>query len=74
MLRHMRKSHARDAVRLRTGRDPDELLRELYVERGYNYVQIGKAIGVSRELVRQWVEAAGLERPSAETAITGDAA
>lgn len=65
MLPHMRKSHARDAVQLRTGRDVDELLRELYVERGYNFVEIGKALGVSRELVRQWVDQAGLKRPTA---------
>lgn len=69
MLPHMSKSHARDAVQLRTGRDVDELLRELYVERGYNFVQIGKALGVSRELVRKWVDAAGLERPPVEDAV-----
>jgi len=63
----MRKSHARDAVQLRTGREVDELLRELYVDKGYSFVEIGKALGVSRELVRQWVVAAGLrdERPPA---------
>ncbi len=67
----MRKSHARESVAARTGRDVDELLRELYVDRGYNFVEIGKALGVSRELVRQWIETAGLERPSAEAAIAG---
>lgn len=62
----MSKSHARDAVSLRNGgRDVDDLLRELYVDRGYNFVQIGKALGVSRELVRKWVDQAGLERPPA---------
>jgi len=65
----MRKSHARDAVQLRTGREVDELLKELYVEKGYSFVEIGKALGVSRELVRLWVDAAGFERPSAEEAI-----
>ena len=65
----MRKSHARESVTARTGRDVDELLRELYVEKGYNFVEIGKALGVSRELVRQWVEAAGLQRPPAEAVL-----
>lgn len=71
MLWHMRKSHARDAVRLRTGREVDDLLRELYVERGYTFVEIGQALGVSRELVRKWVDDAGMrdERPPATEAV-----
>jgi transposase-like protein len=65
----MRKSHARDSVAARTGRDVDELLKELYVEKGYNFIEIGKALGVSRELVRQWVNDAGLQRPPAEAVL-----
>ncbi len=67
----MSKSHARDAVTLRTGRNVDELLRELYVDKGYSFVQIGKALGVSRELVRQWIDAAGLRelRQPAEASL-----
>lgn len=68
---HMRKSHARDAVAARTGREVDDLLRELYVDRGYNFSEIAEALGVSRELVRQWIETAGLrdQRPPAAGAI-----
>lgn len=65
----MRKSHARDAVAARTGRDVDELLKELYVDKGYNFVEIGRALGVSRELVRQWVELAELKRPPVDAAL-----
>lgn len=68
----MRKTYSKQAVEARTGRPIDELLQELYVERGYNFVQIGKAVGVSRELIRQWVDEAGLERPSVEIALTGE--
>lgn len=69
MLPQMRKSHARDAVSLRTGREVDELLRDLYVDKGYSFVEIGRALGVSRELIRQWVDAAGLKRPPAEASL-----
>ena len=65
----MRKTYSKQAVEARTGRPVDELLRELYVERGYSFVDIGKAVGVSRELIRQWVAELGLERPPVETAL-----
>ena len=70
----MRKTYSKQAVEARTGRPIDELLRDLYVERGYSFVQIGKAVGVSRELIRQWVNEAGLERPSVQVALREDAA
>jgi len=68
----MRKSFAKEAVAARTGREVDALLRELYVERRYNLTEIGEALGVSRETVRQWLEAAGIsrdDRPSAAEAV-----
>lgn len=68
----MRKTYSKQAVEARTGRPIDELLRDLYVERGYSFVQIGKAVGVSRELIRQWVNEAGLERPSVSAALSGE--
>ncbi len=63
----MRKTYSVQAVEARTGKPVAETLRELYVERGYSFVEIGKALGVSRELVRTWVEELGLrdERPPA---------
>lgn len=65
----MRKSYSKQAVEARTGKPVAEILRELYVERGYTFVEIGKALGVSRELVRLWVNEAGLERPPVESAL-----
>ena len=65
----MRKpSPSRSLVELKTGRPVEDVLRDLYVERGYTFVAIGKALGVSRETVRLWIEEYGLrdERPSAE--------
>lgn len=49
------KSYAEAAVRERTGRDVDELLRELYVEKRHSQQEIADAIGVSRALVSQWL-------------------
>lgn len=60
---HMRKSYARDLVAERTGRDVDELLKELYVQQRLNFTEIGKSLGVSRETARQWILDAKLERP-----------
>ncbi len=65
----MRKTPTRRLVELTTGRDLKDVLQELYVERGYTFVEIGKALGVSRETVRLWVDEFGLVRPSAEEAI-----
>lgn len=70
--RHMRKTYSKQAVEARTGRPIEELLQDLYVERGYSFVQIGKALGVSRELIRQWVNEAELERPSIPAVLTED--
>lgn len=65
----MRKTPSRRLVELKTGRSLEDVLRELYVERGYSFVEIGKALEVSRETVRLWVDEFGLVRPSAEEAI-----
>ena len=56
------KSWAATAVRLRTGRDIEGLLREYYVERRYSQQEIASALGVSRTLVRQWLVAYGMSR------------
>lgn len=63
----MRKTYSIQAVEARTGKPLADTLRELYVARGYSFVEIGKALGVSRELIRQWVDELGLrdERPPA---------
>jgi DNA-directed RNA polymerase sigma subunit (sigma70/sigma32) len=59
----MRNTPTRKVVQLSTGRDVDELLRELYVDQNRTLEEIGKALGVSRETVRQWILDAGIKRP-----------
>ena len=49
-------------VRLRTGRDPQELVRELYVERRLSDREIAEAIGVDRVTVNKWRAAWGIRR------------
>ncbi len=57
-----RKTWSKEAVRLRTGREPDELVRELYVEQRYSQQEIATALGVSRTLVAKWLAEQGLNR------------
>lgn len=62
---HMRKSSAtptRKMVTAVTGRDVDELLRELYVEKRLNKSEIARSLSVSRETVRLWLLEAAIER------------
>jgi transposase-like protein len=47
-------SATRELVRMRTGRDPEELIRELYVERRLSDREISEAIGVDRVTVNKW--------------------
>ena len=70
-LRMRKPSPAKQLVELRTGRPLEELLRDLYVERGFTFTAIAKAIGGNRESVRQWIDEYGLreERPSAEEVV-----
>jgi len=58
----MRKSYAKALVTERTGRDLDELLRELYIEKRHTLTEIGAALQVNRETVRQWIVEAGISR------------
>ena len=56
------KSHAKELVRERTGRDVDELLRELYVEKRHGQREIAKALGVHRMTVSLWLREYGITR------------
>lgn len=56
------KSHAKELVRERTGRDVDDLLRELYVAKRHSQEEIGEALGVHRRTVAQWLTEAGITR------------
>ncbi len=46
----------------RTGREVDELLRELYVTKRQSQEEIARAIGVSRATVSGWLKAYGIRR------------
>lgn len=57
-----RKPYAEKAVTAVTGRDLDELLRELYVERRHTQDEIAKALDVSRSTVAEWLRERGITR------------
>ena len=73
MLLEMRNTpnptHAQELVALRTGRDPAQLLWEMYVQRGIAQGAIAKELGVSRQTVAFWLREAGITRD-----MRGDAA
>lgn len=56
------KGYAKELVRHRTGREPDELLRELYIERRHSQQEIASALGVSRATVADWLAEYGITR------------
>lgn len=56
------KSATQELVRVRTGREPRELVRELYLERRHSDQEIADAIGVSRVTVTNWRRAWGIRR------------
>lgn len=60
------KSYARELVRQRTGRDVEELLRELYVDRRHSQEAIAKSLGVSRGAVVAWLADYGISRDDRE--------
>lgn len=57
-----RKSHAKDLVRISTGREPADLLRELYVEKRHTQEEIGAALGVHRMTIALWLKEYGITR------------
>lgn len=67
------KHLAKELLTERAGRDPKDLLRELFVERGYSHREIAKAMGVSRETVGRWITEYGLERPPLEPIVQASA-
>lgn len=56
------KTYAQELVRERTGRDPEELVRELYVEKQHSQAAIAAAIGVKRSTLADWMRDWGITR------------
>lgn len=57
-----RKTYAQVLVEERTGRQLDDLLRELYVDKRHSQEEIASALSVSRALVSQWLRDRGISR------------
>jgi len=55
-------SATKELVRLRTGRDVEPLLRELYLDKRLSDREIAAAIGVDRVTVNKWRRDYGIRR------------
>ena len=56
------KTYAQKAVHASTGREPAELLRELYVDKRHSQEEIAAALGISRATVQAWLREYGISR------------
>lgn len=56
------KSYAKELVRERTGREPEVVLRELYIDRRHSQTEIAAALGISRSAVKLWLREYGITR------------
>lgn len=56
------KSHAKNAVRISTGREVPDVLRELYVDRRFTQEEIASALGVHRMTIAAWLREFGITR------------
>lgn len=56
------KSYAKELVRERTGREVDDLLRDLYITKRHSQEEIADALGVNRVTVSQWLREYGISR------------
>lgn len=57
-----RKTFAQKAVHASTGREPADLLRELYVEKRYSQEEIARSLDISRATVQAWLRDFGISR------------
>jgi DNA-binding transcriptional regulator YiaG len=58
-------THAQELVTLRTGKPPEVVLRELYVDRRLSQAEVAAELGITRNTVAMWLREFGIERPSA---------
>lgn len=59
---------AQRAVKLRTGREVPDVLREMYVDRRFTQQEIADALGVHRVTVNEWLRVYGISREDREPA------
>lgn len=55
-------TYAQQVVQQRTGRDLEEFLRELYIDRGLSQEKCAAELGVSRLTLARWLNQFGIER------------
>jgi len=55
-------THAKELVRLRTGREVEELLRELYLQQRATHEEIAVQLGITRGTVALWLAEYGIRR------------
>jgi len=63
------KSTVQRMVQARTGRDIEEHLRELYVERRHSDQEIADAWGVHRMTISMWRREFGIDRADRKTVL-----
>lgn len=56
------ETYAQKLVRERTGRDPQELVRELYIDKRHSQEEIARAVGVTRSTLSGWLREWGITR------------
>lgn len=52
----------------RMGKPMDQILRELYVDRGLNVDQVGEELGITKGAVSRWLDRFGIETRSRRNA------
>lgn len=64
-----RKTFAEQVVSTRTGRDVEEHLRELYVDRRFTDQEIADLFGVARQTVAMWRKRYGIAHSERKAAL-----
>lgn len=68
-----RNTHAKRVVTLVTGREVDDVLRDMYLDKRYTQEEIAKALDVSRDTVIRWLAEYGIsrdDRPAIEPLVS----